>query len=192
MCGPWSTVRKKRAAGHGGVDNSSKGVIHMVVSPHKVLFVDFEKCTGCRTCEVACSLRNEGECNPALSRVTVVKWEEIGLDVPMVCQHCEHPPCQSVCPTEAIFRNEATGAVSIDYDVCIGCRTCVTACPFGAIAVGRGTGKVIRCTLCEGDPTCVKFCETQALQYVFPSTLVYLKKQSSARRLAELLARIGR
>ena len=72
----------------------------MVSSNNKVLFIDFEKCTGCRTCEVACSLRNEGICNPVLSRISVIKWEDMGVDVPMVCQQCENPPCRAVCPVE--------------------------------------------------------------------------------------------
>jgi Fe-S-cluster-containing dehydrogenase component len=159
-------------------------------SDNKVLFVDFEKCTGCRTCEVACSLRNEGICNPALSRISIVKWEEMGIDVPMVCQQCENPPCRAVCPMEAGYRDEETGALVIDYDVCIGCRSCVTACPFGALVVHPHTGKVMRCTLCDGDPTCVKYCETKALQFIVPSKLTYLKKKASAARLSELLAKI--
>ena len=78
----------------------------------KVLFIDFEKCTGCRTCEVACSLRNEGICNPALSRITIVKWEEMGIDVPMVCQQCENPPCRSVCPKFCQSPNDTAGSIS--------------------------------------------------------------------------------
>jgi Fe-S-cluster-containing dehydrogenase component len=159
-------------------------------SENKVLFVDFEKCTGCRTCEVACSLKNERICNPAASRITVINWEEMGIDVPMVCQQCENPPCKAVCPVEAIFRNEETGILSVDHDVCIGCRSCLTACPFGALVVHPQTGKVMRCTLCDGDPTCVKYCETKALQYVVPSKFVYLKKKASAARLSELLAKL--
>lgn len=156
----------------------------------KVLFVDFEKCTGCRTCEVACSLRNEGICNPAMSRITVINWEEVGVDVPTVCQQCENPLCKAVCPMEAVYRHPESGILAVDPDLCIGCRSCMMACPFGALVVHPRTGKVTRCTLCDGDPTCVKYCESGALQYVSASKLLYLKKKASAARLSELLEKI--
>ena len=152
----------------------------------KVLFVDFEKCTGCRTCEVACSLKNEGVCNPALSRITIVGWREMGLDVPMVCQQCEIALCQCVCPVEALVRNEHTGAVVVDDDVCVGCRSCVAACPFGTITVHPYTGKIISCTLCDGDPTCVKFCETGALRFEEPAMHTFRKMKASASRQAKM------
>jgi Fe-S-cluster-containing dehydrogenase component len=156
----------------------------------KILFTDFEKCTGCRTCEVACSLQNERVCNPALSRISIIEWRDMGIDVPMVCQQCDVPLCQAVCPVEATARNEETGAMVVDDDLCIGCLSCVAACPFGAVAVHPRTGKLLRCTLCDGDPTCVKFCETQALQFEDPAKHSYLKKKASASKLAKLLARI--
>ncbi len=156
----------------------------------KILFTDFEKCTGCRTCEVACSLKNERVCNPTLSRISVVEWREMGLDVPMVCQQCEVPLCESVCPTEATARNEETGAMVVDDDLCIGCLSCMAACPFGAVAVHPRTGKVMRCNLCDGDPTCVKFCETRALQFEEPAKHAYLKKKASASKLIKMLAKL--
>ncbi len=162
-------------------------VMQMPPTPNaKALFVEFEKCTGCRTCEVACSLKNEGVCNPALSRITIIEWRELGIDVPMVCQQCDLPLCKYVCPIEAIDRNEETGAMLVDDNLCVGCRSCVAACPFGAITAHPATGKMISCNLCDGDPTCVKFCETGALRFETPDMHTYRKKKESASRVAKM------
>ena len=98
----------------------------------KVLKIDYQKCTGCRLCELVCSVSHHGVSNPARSRIKVVKWEAEGLYVPVTCQQCEDAPCISVCPVKATYRDGETGCVTIDYDICIGCRSCVTVCPFGA------------------------------------------------------------
>ena len=100
----------------------------------KVLMINYEKCTGCRLCELVCSVVHEGVSNPFRSRIKVMKWEHEGLYVPMSCQQCEDAPCMNVCPVKAISRDERLNRVMVDYNVCIGCRMCVTACPFGAMS----------------------------------------------------------
>ena len=98
----------------------------------KVLVVDQEKCTGCRQCELVCSVYHTGASNPSRSRVRVVKWEHVGLYLPMTCNHCEKAFCVEVCPTKACHREpEKENRVVIDRNLCIGCRTCIIACPFG-------------------------------------------------------------
>jgi carbon-monoxide dehydrogenase iron sulfur subunit len=99
----------------------------------KILKVDFEKCTGCRLCELVCAVKHHNVSNPARSRIRIIKWESEGIYVPMVCQQCEDAPCVAACPAKALSRNPETGRVELDYDKCIGCRTCVSVCPFGAI-----------------------------------------------------------
>jgi len=153
----------------------------------KVLMIDYEKCTGCRLCEQVCPVKHEGVCNPARSRITVVKWEEEGLYVPMVCQQCESAPCQVICPVLAISRNDHQGVVEVDYDKCIGCRMCIAVCPFGAMSFDILGEKVIKCDLCGGDPVCVKFCETQAIQYVDASKLSLAKQRTAAEKLSRIL-----
>ena len=64
----------------------------------KILIVDPEKCTGCRTCEVTCSLHHEKGCNLSKSRVHILKWERVGADVPMLCMQFDEPICEAVCP----------------------------------------------------------------------------------------------
>ena len=70
------------------------------------------------------------------------------------------------CPVEAITLNEATGAKEVNPNVCVGCKVCTIACPFGTINYNAETGKVIKCDLCGGDPACAKACPTDAITYV--------------------------
>lgn len=153
----------------------------------KMLIVDHSKCTGCRLCEVVCSAKKNGAVNPTKARITVIKWESICVDTPMLCQQCESAPCIAVCPVAALARDEDMGRVTINYDLCIGCKFCVAACPFGAMKVDPAARKVIKCDLCDGDPICVKFCETKALQYVDASTVNIVKMREAAGKLSELI-----
>ena len=100
----------------------------------KALMINDEKCTGCRLCELVCSVMHDGISNPSRSRIKVIKWEAEGLYIPMSCQQCQDAPCMNVCPVKAISRDEDLARVIVDYDVCIGCRACVSACPFGAMS----------------------------------------------------------
>ena len=155
-----------------------------MASKGRALVVNYEKCTGCRLCELVCSVMHEGVSNPSRSRIRVIKWEAEGLYIPMSCQQCEDAPCMNVCPVKAISRDEELGRVMIDYDVCIGCRACVSACPFGAMsfdAIGR---KVFKCDLCDGEPQCVRFCDEKAVDYVMVDDVSTLKKRDAAYRLS--------
>ena len=100
------------------------------------MVIDTRRCVGCKACVVACKAENKTP--PGIS-YTVVVDDEIGNrpdDKPIFmtkpCFHCENPPCVPVCPVSATFKREQDGIVVIDYDRCIGCRYCMTACPYGA------------------------------------------------------------
>ena len=149
----------------------------------KVLQINHEKCTGCRLCELVCAVRHDGISNPIRSRIRVMKWESEGVYIPMACQQCQDAPCLHGCPVGAISRNEHTGIVEVDHDVCIGCRTCVSVCPFGGMSFNGIDNKVIKCDLCDGDPQCVRFCEVQALEFVESSDVSISKKREAAQRL---------
>ena len=127
--------------------------------------VDYSKCSGCRTCEMVCSLRHDGICGPSYSRINIIKWELEGIYAPVVCQQCEERICVSVCPVKAIVQSPSTGLYRRDPKRCIGCLNCMMSCPFGAVSLSSVTGKAQSCDLCEGDPTCVKICPTGALGY---------------------------
>ena len=146
----------------------------------KVLMINHEKCTGCRLCELVCAVRHDGASNPARSRVRVIKWESEGVYVPMACQQCQDAPCVHGCPSGALHRNEEMNRVEIDYDVCIGCRTCVSVCPFGGMTFNPIDRKVIKCDLCDGEPQCVRFCEVKAIEFVAPDDVGVIKKRDAA------------
>lgn len=149
----------------------------------KVLMIDHERCTGCRLCELVCSVWHDGVSNPARSRIRVVKWESEGIYVPVSCQQCDDAPCINVCPSKALARDQETQAVVVDYRLCIGCRSCVAVCPFGAISYNAIDGKIIKCDLCGGEPQCVRFCDVKALTYVEADRLSDNRKRDAAKKV---------
>jgi len=133
--------------------------------------IDYQKCTGCETCEAACSAKHEGAINPFESRIRIIKWEIEGKGIPVTCNQCHSAPCQAVCPTKA----------------CIGCRMCIAVCPFGAISFDSIGKRVIKCDLCDGDPLCAKFCAYEALQYVEIKDQSVSKSREVARKIEAIL-----
>lgn len=156
----------------------------------KILYIDPEKCSGCRICESVCSLHHEKVCNPARSRIHIEKWETAGLYIPIVCQQCETPLCQAVCPMHAIRIDEKTGALMIDYDLCVGCRLCVMFCPFGGVNIDTKTRKVLKCDLCDGEPRCITFCEPKALQYLNATAINLRKRRAAAEKFSDLMKKL--
>jgi len=150
----------------------------------KTLMIDYKKCTGCRLCELVCAVMHEGVSNPARSRIKIMKWETEGLYVPITCQQCEDAPCMNVCPVKAIYRDKDTDAVMVDYNKCIGCRSCVAVCPFGAMNYSVLDRKVFKCDLCGGDPQCAKFCNENAISYVDADQQSVSKKKDAAERFS--------
>lgn len=104
-------------------------------SPKWAMVIDLQKCVGCDSCTVACKAENRTP--PGIS-YNVVLEQETGefpnvrrTNVPRPCMQCDNPPCVSVCPVNATYKAE-DGTVVIDAERCIGCRYCITACPYGA------------------------------------------------------------
>lgn len=155
----------------------------------KVLVVHAERCTGCHACEMICSLVHEGECNLILSRIGIMKTNAGGTNenVPVVCRQCHDPVCADVCVMGAIYRDEETGAVVVKENLCVGCKTCVTACPLGGVLYHYVKGCAMKCDLCGGEPECVKSCIYDALDFL------PMDEWSRKERLkgAENLARIS-
>lgn len=100
------------------------------------MVIDTKRCVGCKACVLACKAENK---TPPGVYYNVVVEDSFGAeanDRPLFltkpCFHCENPPCVPVCPVSATFKRKQDGIVVIDYDRCIGCRYCITACPYGA------------------------------------------------------------
>jgi Fe-S-cluster-containing dehydrogenase component len=126
--------------------------------PHWVMVIDLQKCLGCDTCTVSCKAENRTP--PGIS-YNVVLESEIGkfpnvrkVNMPRPCMQCDNPPCVGVCPVSATFKGPG-GIVDIDHDRCIGCRYCITACPYGARSFDFG----------ENYPEMIDFDKVQAPEY---------------------------
>lgn len=149
------------------------------------LLIDVSRCDpDCDACVTACQVENgwKDEGNPETDaqwiRKVTLKNKDTGrkVSMPVMCQHCEKPPCVDVCPTGASFKR-VDGIVLVDKHICIGCRYCMMACPFKARSfihenhvnqkswAPRGKGTVESCTLCVHRvdtgriPACVEACE---------------------------------
>lgn len=135
----------------------------------KRILVRHEICSGCRACEVACMAYHDMRFGTTAARIHVTKIEPLGLDHPHVCHQCLRAPCMAACPTGALFRDEATGAILIRPADCIGCSECVVACPLGVASLHPETGIALICDLCAGEPACVQRCATGAIVYADPA-----------------------
>jgi Fe-S-cluster-containing dehydrogenase component len=97
------------------------------------MVIDLKRCIGCYGCQLAC--KAEHGTPPGVYYARVLKQEEgqyptvRQLALPVLCNHCEDPPCVEACPTGASFKWE-DGIVDIDHDLCVGCRSCMMACPY--------------------------------------------------------------
>jgi len=117
-----------------------------------------ENCTGCRFCEIVCSLAKENMVNPKKARLRVVRKDVVN-DTPVVCTQCGE--CIDVCPQEAISKDN--GTVKIDPDSCAGCGLCVDACPHNVIIMINDVA--VKCDLCNGEPLCVKYCSQGGVKF---------------------------
>ena len=129
----------------------------------KLLEVLPDKCSGCRLCEMVCSLAHEGECSTAKSRIKIFRDEEFGNNLISVCLQCADAYCVESCAYGALSRDDKTGVVLVDDELCNVCEIFITACPLGAISLNKEREIVFKCDLCGGDPECVKICSRGAL-----------------------------
>ena len=164
--------------------------------PRRIITVDVKKCYACLTCVVECAYARLGlPKHVPLSRVlsaSSVSVEAAGdLAVPLRCMQCEDAPCITVCPTGALYRRSPDDPVLIDKNLCIGCKSCMLACPIGAISLDPEGKAAQKCDMCiarleKGElPVCVEACPQQALKCVSVEELTESKRQKAAKQIVE-------
>jgi len=150
----------------------------------RAFYYDNSRCTGCKTCEMACKDYKDLSADIPFRRVFDYEGGETKsaadgtcsttafmYHLSMACNHCAKPACVEACPQGAVHKDEETGLVLPDDTKCIGCGTCVGACPYGVPQVNPDTKKMVKCDGCydrvvEGlKPICVGSCPLRALDF---------------------------
>jgi len=128
-----------------------------------IIHCNFDLCTGCSICQMACAQIKTGGTNP---RLALLRLEKQGLICrPVLCAQCRNAFCMQVCPGEAVCR-EDDGRVVIREEKCTGCGLCVEACQVDMVFFDNDNKSARKCDLCGGDPACVKYCPTGALEKI--------------------------
>lgn len=151
-------------------------------------FFDGTRCTGCKTCVIACKDAHDLDVGETYRRVYEYTGGQTHKDdrgvctttcfsyyVSLACCHCSNPACVKVCPTGAMSKDAQTGLVNANPKICIGCGYCHLACPYDAPKVDRTAGHSAKCDGCAQRlaqglaPVCVEACPSRALSYGIPS-----------------------
>lgn len=158
----------------------------------KIVTMDPSICVGCKNCEYACSFVQKNDFVAKDANIKVNWYPEDRLCIPVTCLHCQEPWCLEVCPANAISRNEASQAVEIDQERCAGCKMCMLACPFGNIHYDKEKKVSGKCDLCGGDPKCVKFCISGALQFEEEEDAFYSKRLMFDNKIKKIFGKGNR
>ncbi len=134
--------------------------------------IDQTTCIGCHACTVACKTEHDipvGQFRTWVKYVDSGSYPDNTRDFGVLrCNHCTDAPCVKICPTEALFKRD-DGIVDFDGDSCIGCKSCMQACPYDAIYIDEDTHTAAKCNFCahrvdEGlEPACVVVCPTHSI-----------------------------
>lgn len=159
----------------------------------KLIYVDGDRCLGCKTCEIECRVAHSEEKTlaSAMSQVHPPKRrlfveQQNGVKSPILCRHCDDSPCMAACITGSLYRDE-NGIVQRKDERCIGCWSCIMACPFGVVARDADLHLAVKCDRCPDReiPACAASCPTKALRIIDADDL------PKERRLALLLREGG-
>jgi anaerobic dimethyl sulfoxide reductase subunit B len=150
---------------------------------HLGFYIDSAKCTGCKTCQLACKDYKDLDSDVNFRRVyeyTGGSWQAAGeawtnsvfsYYLSIACNHCADPVCTRVCPSGAMHQRAGDGLVAVNEDLCIGCKSCRMACPYNAPQYDARKGQMTKCNGCyerlaEGlKPVCVDACPLRVLDF---------------------------
>jgi electron transport protein HydN len=173
---------------------------------NKLVIADPGKCIGCRTCEVACVLAHAAAdalrsltSAHFIPRLKLVKTSKVST--PVQCRQCEDAPCAKVCPTGALVHSR--NSVQVIQSRCIGCKSCVIACPYGAMEIvardavlteprpsaGSPAVEAFKCDLCvdrDQGPACIEVCPTKSISTIDAKVLEDASRRRRERAAAQL------
>lgn len=141
------------------------------------------RCSGCRTCELACKDYHHLEGDVAFRTIHEFvggewhqnndgSWDQdvFSFYVSMSCNHCSNPACLRFCPSDSISK-DSNGFVVVNSDTCVGCQSCMVACPYHAPRFDEASGHTVKCDGCRDrieaglKPVCVEACPQRALEF---------------------------
>lgn len=139
-------------------------------------YLDMTRCSGCHVCQIACKdrmdLQNAGPLPRRIATYEAGAYPDARMyHTSIGCNHCEDPACVANCPTGAMHKDPETGVVLHDDSVCIGCRSCMMACPYGAPQFDEASAQIVKCDSCKAlrdaghNPVCVDACLMRALDF---------------------------
>lgn len=153
-----------------GIDKKDKRYIGDEKKSYAMV-IDLRRCIACHACTAACINENkvpQNQFRSFVSEYEISKNDEVfKAFLPELCNHCDNPPCVSVCPTGATFKRK-DGLVLVDNNICWGCSYCVNACPYDKRFINKETKVADKCTFCahlvdNGElPACVSTCVGRA------------------------------
>jgi carbon-monoxide dehydrogenase iron sulfur subunit len=176
-----------------------KEVLKPAPEKHMVV-VKVNRCLACKSCELACAVQHSKSRNLSeairetpkpKARLTVAQGK--GFTAPLMCRHCEDAPCAAACPTGALSRPSDDSPVVVNQALCIGCSSCVLACPFGVVRPGNDGLSIIKCDQCiervaTGDrPACVSACPTHALEFKTVEEVLDEKRGADLQRMGRAI-----
>lgn len=158
-------------------------------------YFDSSRCTGCKTCVIACKDKNNLPVGINFRKVIEFSggnwvlnsqggWENnvFAYYISLSCNHCADPACVKVCPTKAHKKDPETGLVLIDQSKCIGCGMCAAACPYKVPQLDTKSRKMKKCDACldliskNRSPACVEACPQRAIEFGLIDSLENSKK----------------
>lgn len=165
------------------------------------MVIDTNRCIGCHGCTIACISENNVPDGYYRSWVKIMEkgsYPNVGTHfLPRLCNNCEDAPCLNLCPTGATYRTHEDGVVHVDRQICVGCRICVVACPYGSRFLNPITHTADKCDFCYHritlglQPACVDACTGKArifgdLNDPESDASRYLENHSTQRLRADL------